>query len=73
MACLWAKDPPKFEDLIPPDQDSPAEAEDDPMPWKTDLVMAQFGGVMPTDRPKAQAPAEDEFTRKMWRLMGVTS
>lgn len=73
MACLWAKDPPKFEDLLPPDEDAPVETDDERMTRKLDLVMAQFGGVLPADKPKQVDPAEDEFAQKMWRLMGVKS
>lgn len=72
MACLWAKDAPKLEDLLPRDDEDPQsqESEDERMTRKLDLVMAQFGGVMPADKPE-QPQEADEFTRKMWRLMGV--
>lgn len=76
MACLWAKDPPKLEDLLPPDEAARAAIEESPderTMRKLDSVMLQYGGTVSTDRSKAQQdPAEDEYTRKMWRLMGVT-
>lgn len=76
MACLWAKDPPKFEALLPPDGENakPTETEDERTMRKLDSVMFQYGGVV-ADRPKteqAKSPEEDAFTQKMWRLMGVT-
>jgi hypothetical protein len=59
--------------LLPPDEDAEMrapETEDERMTRKLDLVAAQFGGVLPADKP-VQVQEADEFTQKMWRLMGV--
>lgn len=74
MYGCFVKDPPEYDELLPPEEAAPAQSADERMTHKLDLVMAQFGGTMPAERPKPQEePEPDEFTKKMWKLMGVTS
>lgn len=72
MACLWAKDPPNFEDLLPPDEDEVAEpiSPDEKLMLKLDTVMTTAGGGIAAPETQ-QAPELDAFREKMWRLMGI--
>lgn len=83
MYGCFVKDPPDFEDLLPPEEeltraDEQTEEEqqqsDELSRFKLDVTMAQFGGTLPAERTKpAEEPEPDEFTKKMWKLMGITN